>query len=245
MGDPMTDPRRAWWTLEASDVLASLESSRHGLPEPEARGRLDVYGPNSLQEAPRVSPLVFFLNQFKSPLIYILLASAALTAALRELTDMTIITAVLVLNATIGFFQEYRAERALQALRQLAVPRTFVLRDGQDREIDSREVVPGDILLLQSGSKVAADARLLQASSLEVDESLLTGESTMVEKATGGLQDPDLALADRTNMLYMGTVVTRGRAHAVAVATGMATELGRIAGEIRQAEPPPSPLQSR
>jgi Ca2+-transporting ATPase len=234
-----------WWTLSVEDALARLGSGHHGLDEGEARQRLAQVGANTIQEARGVSPIVRFLNQFKSPLIYILLVSAALTTVLREYSDTAIIMAVLFLNATIGFFQEYKAERALLALREMTAPRAAVLRAGQDREIDSKDLVPGDILLLESGTKVPADGRLVQCSGLQVDESLLTGESTVVDKATDAIPDPALPLADRTNMVFMGSIVTRGRAHAVATATGMATALGRIAGEIRTAEDPPTPLQLR
>ena len=236
---------KLWWIKDAADALAELGSGHHGLDDAEARRRLDTYGPNALLEAKRIGPLEIFANQFKSPLIYILVASAVLTAVLREFGDMSIIIAVLALNAAVGTFQEYRAERALQALRELTVSKTAVLRGGADKEIDSRELVPGDIMLLQSGSRVPADGRIISATGPRVDESLLTGESTVVEKVVDVLPEPSLPLADRANMVYMGSVVTRGRAHALVAATGMATELGRIAGEIQETEQPKSPLQRR
>jgi cation-transporting ATPase F len=241
----VAESQKPWWTKEATDVLADLGSGHHGLDESEARRRLSTFGPNTIQEAGGIGPLEIFINQFKSPLIYILLLSAVLTAALGEYGDMSIIVAVLVLNATVGTFQEHRAERALQALRQLTAPKSTVLRGGTDREVDSHSLVPGDILLLQSGSKVPADGRIIRATGPQVDESLLTGESTVVDKVANVLPDPALPLADRANMAYMGSVVTRGRAHAVVTATGMATELGRIAGEIWETEQPASPLQRR
>ena len=153
-----------------------------------AARRLTLAGPNVIKESQRVNPLALLLRQFRSPLIYILLAAALLTLALRELTDTAIIAAALGLNAVVGFLQEYRAERALLALRQMTVPTAAVLRGGRDREVDSRGVVPGDILLLQSGNKVAADARLVHVVGLQVDESLLTGESAVVEKTTSALR---------------------------------------------------------
>ncbi len=236
---------KALWTRNADDVLAELGSSHHGLSQEEAERRLSIFGPNEIAEARRANAAAILLYQFKSPLIYILLASVVLTAGLREFTDTAIIGAILALNAVIGFVQEYRAERALEALRELTVPRAGVLRGGRDREIDSREIVSGDILLLQSGDRIPADGRLLRVSGFQVDESLLTGESTVVDKAVDALPDPDLPLADRANMVHMGAVTSRGRAHAVVTATGMATELGRIAGEVRETTAPASPLKRR
>lgn len=241
----MERAERRWWTMDAAEALAGLESGAHGLDEAEAARRLTLGGPNVIKESQRVNPLALLLRQFRSPLIYILLAAALLTLALRELTDTAIIAVALGLNAVVGFLQEYRAERALLALRQMTVPTAAVLRGGRDREVDSRGIVPGDILLLQSGNKVAADARLVHAVRLQVDESLLTGESTVVEKATSALPDHELPVADRLNMVYMGSVVTAGRAHAVVTSTGMSSQLGRIAGEMQRAEQPTSPLQLR
>lgn len=241
----MERAERRWWTMDAAETLAELESGPHGIDEAEAERRFTLAGPNVISEPEGISPLALLLRQFRSPLIYILLAAALLTLAMRELTDTAIITVALGLNAVVGFLQEYRAERALLALRQMTVPTAAVLRRGRDREVDSRGVVPGDILLLQTGNKVAADARLVHAVGLQVDESLLTGESTVVEKTTSALQDPELPVADRLNMVYMGTVVTAGRAHAVVTSTGMSSQLGRIAGEMQRAEVPTSPLQLR
>ena len=236
---------RKWWTLGADEALAELGSSRHGLSHDEARRRLAATGPNAIQEASLTSPLTILARQFQSPLIYILMVAAALTAGLGEFTDTSIIVAILVLNAVVGFLQEYRAEQALHALRQLVVPTAAVLRSGRDAEVESLEIVPGDVMLLDAGARIPADGRLLQEFALQVDESLLTGESTIVSKTTPVLDDQELPVADRTNLVYMGAVVTGGRAHAVVTGTGMATELGRIAGEIRGLRDAPTPLQQR
>jgi Ca2+-transporting ATPase len=233
------------WTLDVEHALAALVGSPHGLSEVEAAERLRRWGGNVIEREQETSLLRIVLRQFQSPLIYILMLSALLTAVLRELTDTAIIGGVLVLNATVGSFQEYRAGRALSALRRLTVPRATVLRGGREEEIDSRHIVPGDLVLVASGSRVPADARLVLATDLQTDESLLTGESTVVEKQVDPLSDAETPLAERTNMLYTGTTVTRGRGHALVVATGMATELGRIAGELKTAAEPVTPLRRR
>jgi cation-transporting ATPase F len=238
-------PPAAPWTLDVEDALAALGSSHHGLSEVEAAERLRRWGENVIEREQETSLLRIVLRQFQSPLIYILMLSALLTAVLRELTDTAIIGGVLVLNAAVGSFQEYKAGRALSALRRLTVPRATVLRGGREVEIDSRHIVPGDLVLVASGSRVPADARLLLANDLQTDESLLTGESTVVEKQVAPLIDAETPLAERTNMLYTGTTVTRGRGHALVVATGMATELGRIAGELRTTAEPVTPLRRR
>jgi magnesium-transporting ATPase (P-type) len=230
--------------LEAPAVEALLHTSSHGLAASEVAARLAHHGPNQLEEEPPPPPLVVLARQFRSPLIYILVAATAITILLGEYIDAAVIAAVLVINAAIGFTQERKAEGAVRALMQLVVPHARVVRDGQEREIDSRELVPGDLVLLEPGSKVPADLRLVTANGLQIDESLLTGESLPVTKRVAPVQEV-APLADRRSMAYTGAVVTSGRGRGVVVATGTATELGAIAGLMRGEEATETPLQRR
>jgi Ca2+-transporting ATPase len=230
--------------LEAPQVLRSVESSPEGLTKAEAQRRLETVGPNELRQERGITPLEIFVNQFKSLLVLILIFASALSFALGETTDAVIIAAILLLNAVLGFVQEYRAEKAIEALRRLAAPKAKALRDGGETVIDACEVVPGDILVLEAGDRVAADARLIESTNLKVDESLLTGESIPSLKFVEPLPE-DTPLADRENMIYSGTLATYGRGRAVAVATGMQTEFGKIAERIQQAPEGPTPLQQR
>lgn len=233
-----------WWTLSAEDVLGRLETSDKGLTQVQVNERLQVYGRNELAEAEGNRLLVVFINQFKSPLIYILMVAVLLTIIFEEYIDAAIIAAALGLNAVVGTYQEYRAERSIEALRRVASARAHVERDGREREVDARELVPGDIIIVEAGARLPADARLIFAAALEVDESLMTGESTTVAKRTGPLE-PGAALAERHNMLFMGSTVTRGRGRAVVVATAGATELGQIAGSIGKTEKLEAPIVDR
>jgi magnesium-transporting ATPase (P-type) len=232
------------WSLEADRLLAELSTQRTGLSAAEADSRLQQYGRNELEEVRGRGPLAILVDQFKSPLIYILLIAGAVTILLQEFIDAGVIAFVLALNAVVGFSQEYRAEQSMAALRQLARARARVLRDGSEREIDAAELVPGDVILLETGDRVPADARILQLAALEVDESLLTGESTAVGKNVAVLA-AETAIADRLNAVYMGSVITRGRGRAIVTATGSATELGRIADRVAQIGETKTPLQQR
>jgi len=231
-----------WHTLSAEACMSRLQSRPEGLTEAEARRRLARFGPNQIEEIPPPSLLGLILHQFVSPLIYILLVAAIVTSLLGEWIDTGVIVAVLLLNAAIGFTQEYQAERSLRSLMRSLAPRARVLRAGLEHIIDSRELVPGDLVLLESGSRVPADLRLLATIALQIDESVLTGESVPVIKRP----DPVLAdspLGDRSCMAYAGTVVTSGRGRGVVVATGRETELGQIAVASREAVQPLTPLQ--
>lgn len=202
------------------------------------------YGPNELPAA-RQRPLwMVFLNQFRSPLIYLLLGAAAVALLLHETKDAIVIFIVVLLNALIGAYQEGRAEHALAALRRLASQKARVIRGGPEEVIDARDLVPGDLLVLVAGDAVTADARVTDHASLEIAEAALTGESVPVSKTTGVLA-PESALADRTNMVYAGTHVTAGRARAVVVATGTATEIGHIAALAEGGSPHKTPLERR
>jgi magnesium-transporting ATPase (P-type) len=224
--------------------VATLDVGTHGLSATEAEQRLEAWGPNRLGEVRATPWWVTFLHQFTSPLIFILLAAGALTVALGEYVDSAVIAAVLVLNASIGLYQERNAERSVLALMKLVSPTARVVRDGHEWEIESRDVVPGDLVVLESGMRIPADLRLVSCAALRVDESMLTGESLPTAKRT----DPaevDASLGDRWCMAFTGSTVAAGRARGVVVATGEATELGRISTRLGEAEIPVTPLQER
>jgi calcium-translocating P-type ATPase len=234
----------AWHALPAPEVASLLETTERGLTTHQAQARQRRYGRNELAEEPPPSALVVLGRQFQSPLIYILVVAAFITLALREFIDAGVITAVVLINALIGFVQERKADRAVRALTQMVVPIARGVRDGQEREIDSRELVPGDLVLLEPGGRVPADIRLTRVTALEVDESMLTGESVPIRKHPREVE-ATAALADRRSMVYTGAVVTSGRGRGVVVATGAATELGEIAGLIRGERITATPLQVR
>ncbi|MFQ5648043.1 MAG: calcium-translocating P-type ATPase, SERCA-type, partial [Candidatus Aenigmatarchaeota archaeon] len=222
-----------WHTLGAQRVLKELETTKDGLSKEEAGKRLEKFGPNQLARKKRIRPFVILARQFKSFLIAILFVAVLISFAIGHLTDALVILAILIANAVLGFVQEYRAEKALKALKKLAVPKAIVVRGGRQHEIPAEELVPGDIIILEQGGKVPADARLLEETkALKIDESMLTGESVPVEKIVERLRD--VPLAERRNMLFMGTVVSYGRARAVVTDTGMSTQLGGIAKMIEE-----------
>jgi len=223
-------------------LLEELGSSSLGLTTEEATARLSRFGPNVLPRAPPSSLAVLFLRQFLSPLIYILLLAAVVSVLLDEWSDALFITLVLLLNAAIGTAQEYSAERSADALQGLVRTRALVIRGKEAFEVDAEGLVPGDLVLLEEGSKVPADLRLLSSQSLSVDESLLTGESLPVSKDANAVLGVETSLGDRVNMAYAGSLVARGRARGVVVATGLATEVGRLASTLMQGEVVKPPL---
>ncbi len=231
--------------LSADEACEALDASASGLTSDEARARLVHFGRNELPRGEPPGVARIFFRQFLNPLIYILLAAAAISAVMRDWSDGGFILAVLVLNAVIGCVQEYSAERSAQALRALSVSKAYVLRDGEDHEIEGTELVPGDIVLLEAGAKVPADMRLVSNGGIEVDESLLTGESLTVTKTPTTVLAADTALGDRINMAFAATLVTRGRAHGVVVATGLATQIGRIASSLTTSDTAKPPLLVR
>ncbi len=242
---PADDHGHDWHALEPSEVARHLETDEHtGLPGEVIAERLERYGPNELSHDEPRGNLEIVLAQFKSPLIYILLVAFVVTIVIDEYTDAAVIAAVLVINAVIGFFQERKADRSVHALMELAAPRSTVVRDGKESDIDSVELVPGDIVLLTSGSRVPADLRLVTATSLDIDESLLTGESNPARKSLDAVRADKLA-ADQTCMAFMGSAVASGRGRGVVVATGPQTVLGGIAESIREEVQPQTPLQQR
>ncbi|MBK8162970.1 MAG: HAD-IC family P-type ATPase [Gammaproteobacteria bacterium] len=235
----------SWHALTAAETPERLGvSSVRGLGAEDVARRRAEYGPNTLPEAERRSVFRLILRQFQSPLIYILFIAALLAMFMGKQGDAVVILIVVAVNALIGSFQEGRAERSMAALHRLSTLRTRVLRDGAEQQVEAGELVPGDILLLAAGDAVGADARLVEAASLEAGEAALTGESLPVAKQTGALPE-DTLLADRVNMVYSGTHVTSGRARAVVVATGLATEVGKIARLTAMAEEPRTPLELR
>jgi len=240
-----------WHTLSVEEAYGGQASSPIGLDLDEAARRLSRVGPNELEQLTKISPVGIFLSQFLDALILVLIAAAIISAyfgvtggGTTELYDAALIAFIVLLNGVLGFVQEYRAERSLEALRNLAAPRARVVRGGEPKSIPSREVVPGDLLMLAPGDKVAADARLVEAVNLGVNEASLTGESLPVAKHTDPLRS-NTFLADRRNMLYMGTTIDAGRGRAIVVATGMRTELGKIAGLVQEQEKSETPLQRR
>lgn len=235
----------SWHELAGDEVVEALKSSRRGLSAEEAMRRLSSDGPNLLTEGRRRTPLGMFFDQFRDFMIIVLLAAAVVSGLIGEAKDTIAIAAIVILNAVVGFVQEYRAEQAMEALKVMAAPTATVLRDGGSVVILSAEVVPGDVVLLEVGAIVPADLRLLEAAQLRVEEAALTGESIPVEKVTQPLADETLPIGDRKNMAYKGTIVTYGRGCGVAVATGMETEFGKIASLLQAAGQAKTPLQKR
>jgi Ca2+-transporting ATPase len=225
----------SWHSQSAEDVLSQLASTADGLSSSEAAKRLAVDGPNELKEGKAISPLQIILGQFKSLLIWLLITAGVISGLLGEVVDAIAILTIVVLNAAIGFYQEFNAEKSIAALKKMTAPKAKVRRDGQVTSIPASGIVAGDILALEAGDLVAADARLLRAASLKCIESALTGESETVTKQAGTLEQSDIPLGDRENIVFMGTSVAAGTGIAVVVATAMKTELGRIAGLIAEA----------
>ena len=246
-----------WHAMTIEEVLATLKTSPEGLSQEEAEKRLEQYGPNELRAGKKRSVLLLFLRQFKSFLILILLIAVGLSlatgwvktggnlmAAHEELVDAITITAIVIACAILGFVEEYRSERALELLREMAAPTARVIRDGEERVIPARELVPGDIVVLHMGDKVPADLRLIEEANLRMNEAVLTGESTPVDKETYPLP-ADTPLSDRINMAFSGTTVVYGRGKGVVVATGMNTEFGKIAALVEEIKEEVTPLEKR
>jgi Ca2+-transporting ATPase len=233
-----------WHAAKAKEVLDALNSGPQGLSRKEAETRRAKFGPNELRKAGKISPLKLFLHQFKSILIIILLIAILVSAVLGEFMDASVISAIVILCALLGFVQEYRSEKALEALKRMAAPTARIMREGEEMEIPAGELVPGDILLLSAGHKVAADGRIIEEMNLKIDESPLTGESVPVSKSVDPVS-PDTGIADRKDMLYSGTTVSYGRGKAVVTATGMETEFGKIAAMLEEAVFPKTPLEKR
>ena len=232
-----------WYELTISETLSQLQvDPQQGLSSSEAARRLNEYGPNELQAAPSISPWTLLLEQFKNVLIIILLIATVISIFLGHSIEAIAIAVIVLFAVLLGFVQEYRAERALEALRQMAAPTATVLRESEEVQLPARDLAPGDIVLLKAGDKIPADGRLIEAVNLQIEEAALTGESVPVEKQITPLP-ADLPVADRKNIVYAGTAATYGRGRAVVVATGMQTEFGRIAQMLQTVEHGRTPLQ--
>lgn len=233
-----------WHRLSIEEIFELLDTSPKGLSISDAEERYLEYGPNELQEGKKKSVAGILFDQFKDVMILILLAAAIISGIIGDLTDSIVILVIVVLNAVIGFFQEYRADKAMQALKQMAVTQARVLRDGQSNWLPATILVPGDVVLLEAGNAVPADIRIVESVNLKIEEAALTGESHAIDKIIHSLETDDLPIGDRSNLAFKGTFVTYGRGTGIVIATGMQTELGRIA-KMLQEEETLTPLQQR
>jgi Ca2+-transporting ATPase len=231
-----------WHNLGSDEALQRLTSRRSGLAEVEAKERLARFGPNELKSAKKISPWKLFLEQFKSLLIIILLFAVVLSAVIGEPIDAIIIGVIILFACGLGFIQEYRAERAMEALKKMAAPTASVLRDGNEEEIPARDLVPGDIIVIRTGDRIPADARLIEAVNLKTNEAPLTGESVPIEKISTPIQG-DINIGDKRNMVFTGTAAVYGRGTAIVTDTGMTTEFGKIAGMLQDVKTERTPLQ--
>ena len=233
-----------WHRISSEEVFEILDTRKQGLTISDAEEKLLRYGPNELQEGKKKNIALMLLDQFKDVMILILLGAAIISGIIGDLTDTIVILVIVLLNALLGFFQEYRAEKAMQALKQMAVTQARVLRDGNINWLPATELVPGDVIQLEAGSAVPADVRIIESINLKIEEAALTGESQAIDKIIDSLETEDLPLGDKINMAFKGTFVTYGRGTAVVIATGMQTELGRIAKMLQEDETL-TPLQQR
>ena len=238
--------------MKIDDVFNSFSSNKDGLSNREAKKRLDKFGKNEFDKAKSTPLIIRFLNQIIDPMIIILIVAASVSAVLavvqnESFTDVIIILLVVVINAVLGVYQETKAEKSIDALKEMTAPKSLVLRDGKVEEILSENIVVGDVVLLETGCFVPADGRIIEANSLKIEESALTGESVAVDKLIDILnikkQNSEVALADRKNMAYMGTSVVYGRGAMLVCATGMNTEMGKIAEALQNASESKTPLQ--
>jgi len=236
------ESKQNWHALEITEAIQAIGADVTGLSQGEAEKRLVQFGPNDLVTEKRISPLTIWLRQFKNIMILILLFAIGLAAVIGDVTEALIIGIIAIFATTLGFIQEYRAERTMEALKRMASPTASVLRDGKEKEIPALELVPGDVILLRTGDRIPADARLIEVFNLKTDEAPLTGESVPIEKTSQSL-DEEISIADRKNMVFMGTAAVYGRGMAIVTATGMSTEFGKIAGMLQKVTAEPTPLQ--
>lgn len=244
MAEDDSGNKESWHTLSPGEAAGRLKTSGEGLSTAERSMRLEKFGPNEIKEEEKVSPVVVFLRQFKSVLIGILIAAAIVSIFLGEFIDTIAILLIVILNAVIGFANEWQAEKAIDALKKMLGLRASVIIDGVQTEIDSKDIVPGDVLVLEMGKKVPADAYIIHAATLQADEAALTGESVPVEKTVCTLEE-DTPLSQRRNMVFMGTTIVNGRGRAIVTATGMNTEFGEIAGLTGSIKEEETPLSRR
>jgi Ca2+-transporting ATPase len=235
---------KPWHAMSVEETLKALNARETGLSQEEAQKRLQEYGPNELKKEKGISPIRLFLEQFADILIIILLIATGLSIYLGEITDAIVIIAIVLACAILGFVEEYRSEKALEALKKMTAPTAMVLRDGKEVKVQASEIVPGDIILLYTGDKVPADARLIEAINLKMDEAPLTGESTPVNKTVEPLPE-EIGIPERRNIVFTGTAVVYGRGKAVVTSTGMNTEFGKIAKMVQVTEEEETPLEKR
>ncbi|MBS7269837.1 MAG: HAD-IC family P-type ATPase, partial [Candidatus Freyarchaeota archaeon] len=235
---------RNWHSMPTEEVMKILETSPQGLTKEEVSRRQQIYGPNKIEEVKKLSTLRLFLRQFQNALNYILFIAIIISLIGAHIIDAMVILIIIFINTSLGFVQEYRSEKALEALKQLSAPKASVIRDGKERKINTEELVPGDIVILTTGDIVPADMRLLTAVRLRAEQAMLTGEPGSEEKHTEPLPE-DTPLVDRRNIAYSGTTITGGRGTGIVVAIGMDTEMGKIAREISEAGEEKTPLQKR
>ncbi|MDH4101235.1 MAG: HAD-IC family P-type ATPase, partial [Nitrospirota bacterium] len=234
-----------WHQRDLLEIFELLGTSSRGLSQPEVEKKLAEHGPNELTEKKKKPLYMMFLDQFRDFMIIVLIIAAVISGIIGDVADTVAIAVIVVLNAVIGFVQEYRAEKAMAALKKMSAPSTVAVRNGIPSIIEASELVPGDMVLLEAGRIVPADLRLVETAQLKIEEAALTGESVPVEKIVTSLRDPNLPLGDRKNMAFKGTFATYGRGAGIVVATGMQTELGRIAAMLQEAEDTKTPLQKR
>jgi len=230
--------------LSVSETIRSLDSSEDGLTDEESKKRLIEFGHNELQKENKHAALDIFAGQFKNTLILMLVFAGCLSLFLGEQIESIAIFCIVLLNAILGFIQEYKAEKAIEALEKISAPTANVLRDGKEQKIPARDVVPGDILLLEAGDIVPADSRIIKVSNLQADEASLTGESVPSKKVIDA-SDPGKTITEQKNMVFMGTVITYGRAKCIVTSTGMGTEFGKIAASLQTTKSVQTPLQAK
>ncbi len=243
-GKKAGEPSSLWHSLTKEKILAEFETSEKGLSSGEAKKRLEKYGKNTLKEVNKLNLFKILIEQFKSFIIYILIIAGAISFLIQHYLDGIVIFAVVILNASIGFFQQYRAEKAIISLKKLIIPKSRIIREGKHIIVSSEELVPGDIIVLEAGDKINADCRIIQSSNLQANEAILTGESLPIDKSSSVLSAGTI-FSKRENMLYTGTQVVRGEALAVIIATAMETEFGKIAETLQEIETPDTPMQKR
>jgi len=234
----------SWHDLSVQETLAKLDTSEDGLSETVAQSRLQEFGLNELEEEKKTSKLSMLFQKLKNPIIIVLIIAALISLFVEHYYDALVIFIVIIIDMIIGFIQEFKAEEALKALKTMTAPEAEVIRGGNEIRIKAKEIVPGDILLLEAGDKIPADARILESINLETNESMLTGESSAVRKTVDALT-ANLSVEDRKNIAFSGTIITQGRGKAVVIATGMKSEIGKIAGLIKDTERAETPIQRR
>jgi P-type Ca2+ transporter type 2C len=232
-----------WHAKTIDQSYEALNSKPAGISQKEAAERAEKYGPNEIKSAQRISAWSILLDQFKNVLILILLGATVLSLFLGHGVESIVIAVIVLFAVLLGFIQEYRAERAIEALRQMAAPTASVIRDGKEIQVPAREVVPGDVVILHTGDRIPADGRIIESINLQVEEAALTGESMPIEKHADPLEAKELPVGDRRNMVYAGTAATYGRGKALVVATGMQSEFGKIAQLLQTVETGKTPLQ--